>query len=169
MLNHEAWGRVSWFNRHSRILAWYDWYQKTLTSILYLSTQIILQWHYKAGLQIRVGTGKLFFLFLNQYISCKYSQEPSQRDGSFEHPKHMIKMMGKEINSNLGAQTILIWTYDKGTVLYLHPLSVCWKTMVIIAAADSLAYVASIQPSKPSNIKYRPCLKARMLTFNCIC
>ena len=63
------------------------------------------------GVQIRVRTGKLFFLFLNQNICCGYSKEPSQRDGSFEHPKHMFKLTGKEINTNLGTQTILIWTY----------------------------------------------------------
>ena len=32
-------------------------------------------------------------------------------DDSFEHPKHMFKLMDKEINAILGAQTILIWTY----------------------------------------------------------
>ena len=32
----------------------------------------------KSGLQIRVRTGKLFFLFLNQNICCGYSKEPSQ-------------------------------------------------------------------------------------------
>ena len=54
---------------------------------------------------------KLFFLFLNQNMCCGYSKEPSQWDGSFEHRKHMTKLMGKEINAILGAQTILIWTY----------------------------------------------------------
>ena len=49
------------------------------------------------GLQIRVCNGKLFFLFLNQNICCGYSKEPSHRDGSFEHPKHMFKLMGKKI------------------------------------------------------------------------
>ena len=34
-----------------------------------------------------------------------------KRDGSFEHPKHMFKLMGKEINTILGAQTIFIWTH----------------------------------------------------------
>ena len=29
----------------------------------------------------------------------------------FEHPKHMFKLIGKEINAILGAQTILIWNY----------------------------------------------------------
>ena len=32
---------------------------------------------------------EFFFLFLNQNICCGYSKEPSQWDGSFEHPKHM--------------------------------------------------------------------------------
>ena len=63
------------------------------------------------GLQIRVLIGKPFSLFLIQNICCGYSKEPSQWDGSFEHPKHMIKLTGKVINEILGAQTILIWTY----------------------------------------------------------
>ena len=42
---------------------------------------------------------------------CGYSKEPFQQDGSFEHPKYMFKLIGKEINAILGAQTILIWTY----------------------------------------------------------
>ena len=39
---------------------------------------------------------KLFFLFFNRTIHCGYSKEPSQWDGSFEHPIHMIKLMGKK-------------------------------------------------------------------------
>ena len=34
------------------------------------------------------------FLFLNQNICCGYSKEPSQLDGSFEHPKHFVKTDG---------------------------------------------------------------------------
>ena len=34
---------------------------------------------------------KLFSLFLIQNLRCGYSKEPSQWDGSFEHPKHMFK------------------------------------------------------------------------------
>ena len=34
-------------------------------------------------------------------ICCVYSKEPSQSDGSFEHPKHMFKLMGKKIIKNL--------------------------------------------------------------------
>ena len=38
-------------------------------------------------------TKKYFFLFLNQNICCGYSKEPF----FFEHPKHMLKLMGKKI------------------------------------------------------------------------
>ena len=49
-----------------------------------------------AGLKLRVRIN-FFFLFLYQNICCGYSKEPSQCDGSFEHPKHMLKLMGKKI------------------------------------------------------------------------
>ena len=42
------------------------------------------------------STQKLILLFLNQNICCGYSKEPSQLDGSFEHPKHVLKLMGKK-------------------------------------------------------------------------
>ena len=51
---------------------------------------------YHAGLKLRVRIEKLFFLFLNQTICYGYSTEPSQLDGSFEHPKHMLKLMVKK-------------------------------------------------------------------------
>ena len=50
----------------------------------------------------------IFFLFLNQNICCGYSKEPFQWDGSWEHPKHLFKSMGKGINGILGAQLSLI-------------------------------------------------------------
>ena len=37
---------------------------------------------------------KNIFLFLNQ---CGCSKEPFLCGGSFEHPKHMLKLMGKKI------------------------------------------------------------------------
>ena len=40
---------------------------------------------------------------------------------SYEHPKHMFKFMGKEINT-LGAQTILIWAYDTDLVSALFAI-----------------------------------------------
>ena len=62
---------------------------------------------------------KNIFLILNQNIcSCGYSKEPSQRDGScwdgsFEHPKHMSKLMDWEIITILRWKTFLNWTYAK--------------------------------------------------------
>ena len=50
-----------------------------------ISSSIVLL----SGLQLRVRTG-IFSLFLIQNICCGYSKELSQRDGSFEHPKHMF-------------------------------------------------------------------------------
>ena len=46
---------------------------------------------------VKIDTRKMIFLFLNQNICCGYSKEPSQWDGSFEHPKYMLKKMGKKI------------------------------------------------------------------------
>ena len=37
------------------------------------------------------------FLFLNWNICCGYSKEPSPWDGSFEHLKRILKLMGKDI------------------------------------------------------------------------
>ena len=51
-------------------------------------------------LNIRMRNKKIFFVFLNQNICCGYSKEPSQGDGSFEHPKHMFKPMDKKFYAN---------------------------------------------------------------------
>ena len=32
----------------------------------------------------------LNFLIFSEYICCRYSKEPSERDCSFEQPKHML-------------------------------------------------------------------------------
>ena len=63
-----------------------------------------------AGLQLRVQIEKLIFLFLNQniHVCCGYSKEPSQWDGSFEHPKHMLKLMGKKIYTVLSTKILMI-------------------------------------------------------------
>ena len=61
---------------------------------LNLSKHIILK---LTGLLLRVRKRKIIFLFLNQNICCGYSKEPSQRDGSFEHPIYMLKIVGKKI------------------------------------------------------------------------
>ena len=69
-------------------------------------------WTNNSGPQIRVCNWKLFFLFLNQNICCGYSKEPSQWVGSFEHPKHMFKLMNKKIIAILCSRLLLNLTYE---------------------------------------------------------
>ena len=40
---------------------------------------------------------EIIFLISQPNTCCGYSKEPSQRDGSFEHPKYMFKLMDKKI------------------------------------------------------------------------
>ena len=65
-----------------------------------------------SGPQIRVCSRKLFFLFLIQNICFGYSKEPSHRDSSFGHPKHMFKLMGKKIITILRSKNLLNWPND---------------------------------------------------------
>ena len=71
---------------------------------------------------IRGCYSKIVFLFLDQNICCVHSKESSQRDGSFEHPKHMFKLMGKKIITILCSKCFLIWSYplfaDPGFILF---------------------------------------------------
>ena len=63
------------------------------------------------GPKIRERNWKLFFLFLNQNICCGYSKEPSRWVSSFEHPKHMFKLMDKKIIAILRKLFFLKWPY----------------------------------------------------------
>ena len=60
---------------------------------------------------IRVINWKSFFLFLNQNICCGYSKEPSQWDGSSEHPKHMLKLIYKKILTILPSTILLTYLW----------------------------------------------------------
>ena len=51
------------------------------------------------------------YFFLNQNICCGCSKEPSHRYGSFEHLKHMFKLMDKKIFAILRSKMRHIWTY----------------------------------------------------------
>ena len=62
------------------------------------------------GHQIRVRNWKLFFSFLNQNI---------QWDGSFEHLKHMYKLMDKKIIAILSRLFLLNWPYGPSQLCIL--------------------------------------------------
>ena len=55
-------------------------------------------WHgvMSSGLKLWVRNENIIFLFLIQNICCGYLKEPSQWNGSFEHPKHMLKLLSKK-------------------------------------------------------------------------
>ena len=54
----------------------------------------------------------MIFLFLNINISCGHSKKTSQWDGSFEHPKHILKLLGKKIFTILRSNILFIYTYE---------------------------------------------------------
>ena len=81
------------------------------------SYKVYRNWFYTTyttftGPKIWVRNEKLFFLFLKQNICCGYSKEPSHWDGSFEHPKHMYKLMDKKIIAILRWKILLNWPYE---------------------------------------------------------
>ena len=68
--------------------------------------------HYVTGELIKKKKNKKnFFFFFNQNMCCVYSKEPSQRDGSLEHPKQMLKLVGKKILIFLRSKYLWILTY----------------------------------------------------------
>ena len=72
-------------------------------------------------LQIRVCE-YIFYLFLIQNICCGYSKEPSQC--SFEHPKRLLKLMGKKILTILLFKTMNLITNLMSTLLFPQIVSV---------------------------------------------
>ena len=78
---------------------------------------------------------KLIFLFLNQKICCGYSKEPSHWDGSFEHPKQMLKLIDKKIFTILRWNFVPIWTYAEDHFSKQHwP---CWYAAFYIFCSIS--------------------------------
>ena len=58
-----------------------------------------------------------FSYFSNKCICCGYSKEPSHRDGSFEYPKHMFRLVNK--NYHINAKNICL----SEPLINLHILS----------------------------------------------
>ena len=75
------------------------------------------------GLQIRVHNWKLFFLFVNQNVCSGYSKELSRRDGSFEHPQQMFKLMDKKIIAIVCKLFLLNWPYEYLPIILLKNCS----------------------------------------------
>ena len=108
--------RLSYLNRHAQMSSEAsglntDLCLHHLYYFMYVSSEGSGETAWTSGHQIRVCIGKLFSLFLIENICCGYSKEPSQWDDSFEHPKHMFKLIGKKIITILHSKNFLIWTY----------------------------------------------------------
>ena len=65
----------------------------------------------RPSLQLRVCNKKIFFLFLNKKYQC---------DGSFEHPKHMLKQMGKNIFTITPCTSVFIFIVVESRYLDSH-------------------------------------------------
>ena len=70
---------------------WFDTINFGCSTVNIERSQVIFS---NTGPQIRVRNCKLF---LYHNICCGYSKEPFRRDSSFEHPKHMLILMDKNI------------------------------------------------------------------------
>ena len=93
--------------------------KKIFTICLHHITWVnIIMWSYSRR------NRKIIYLFLNQNIGCGYSKEPSQWDSSFEHPNHMLKIMGKKIFTILCWSSSWTWqrqyTSSYSFLLFLH-------------------------------------------------
>ena len=69
---------------------------------------MMIKWRYKvtalyvsSGLKLRVCTKIIFSYFLTKAYVVGTQKEPSQWDDSFEHRKHMLKLMSKKIFTSL--------------------------------------------------------------------
>ena len=72
---------------------------------------------------------KLYFVFLKHVFFS--SKEPSQWDGSFEHSKHLFKLMGKKM-----IKSLLISAFWKGILVLL--ILTFWKGILVSSYLDFL-------------------------------
>ena len=69
------------------------------------------QSEHSAWPQIRVCNWKLFFYFSTKTYVVGTQKEPSQWDGSFEYPKHMLKLMDKKLIAISCWHFLLNWPF----------------------------------------------------------
>ena len=85
------------------------YFEKYLHLILEQKLKIFRNFRAFTSLLLKGCNRKVIFLLLNQSICCGYSKEPSHRDGSFEHPKHMLKPMDKKVIAISRKLVLLNW------------------------------------------------------------
>ena len=83
------------------------------------------EWH--SGLQIENYFSNMCFLV---------PKEPSQWDGSFEHPKHMFQSIGKKIVTILCSKSFLIWPYGHFTVYFVYLTSNLHCILCLMSEGD---------------------------------
>ena len=107
-----------------------------------------LVWIRLCGLRLdgrykRMRDLKLFSYFSTKtYVVGECSKEPSQWDGSFEHPKQMLKLMGKKIFTVLCSKSCLSWhmvctdlTFINCHTLYVSAVMALVRLVVIASAS----------------------------------
>ena len=73
--------------------------------------------------------------FLKQNLYCGYSKEPSQWDGSFEHPKHKLKLMGKKILTIIRSKLCLSKPIIRSRWLWTE-----WRNITLILSSSEGSY-----------------------------
>ena len=105
--------------------------------------QSLISWKqiakYTLGIQVKVLKIICYFSTKKQFYWC--SKEPSQWDGSFEHPKQRFKWMKNCMCShNFVYKKSLIWTYVIPNSMYIYKL---WKIMHFIKTVDIWLFLQS--------------------------
>ena len=88
------------------------------------------------------------FLFLIQNICSGYSKEPHQYDGSFDHPKHMLKHMAKKNNYNF---TLKIFVYLN---LWISPYHLDCKYMCKLTPKEVAVELPHLLECKLTHISF---------------
>ena len=116
-VNRSLYSKVTFFVSLTILLTIYDFVVCSLVclfSIVWLSAYIANNMNKDQTAPLGMQ-GKLYsvaitiFLFLNQYIHCRFSEELSNSDGSLGHPKHITDVL--ETNNKFYTKNLLIWVH----------------------------------------------------------
>ena len=104
-------------------------YKKNPFFLSFVTGSLVHEHYTRECVHFRTHNKNLIFLFLNQKICCGYSKELSQWDGSFEHPKHMLNLMGKKIFTTLRWKNWL----SKPVLFYVLMLTLTCSRSIIMS------------------------------------